>query len=160
MNGRTGLTQIIRKAWSGIRRGPKLIKALVLAVYKLGSKSRQSFSLGIHTTVFQAKIYAIIKACIMEGTEMDYKGRNMYVLSNNQAAIKVLYNFQINSKLVWDGHNSLVKLAEHNRVQLIWVLGHMGIDGNETSDQLAREDSYHPFTEHQSALGIRQGCQQ
>jgi hypothetical protein len=67
-NGRKGLTQIIRKAWSGIRRGPKLIKALVLAVYKLSSKKRPNFSLGTHTTVFQAKIYAFIKACIMEDT--------------------------------------------------------------------------------------------
>jgi len=110
-------------------------------VYIFGSKSRQSFSRGIHTTVFQAKIYAIIKVCIMEDIEMDYKGRNMYLLSNNQVAIKVLNNFQINSKLLWHCHNSLVKLAQHNRVQLIWVPGHMGIDGNETGDQLVREDS-------------------
>jgi ribonuclease HI len=77
----------------------------------------------------------------MEDMEMDYKGRNMYVLSNNQAAMQVLNNFHINSKLVWDCHNSLVKLAEHNRAQLIWVPGQMGIEGNETGDQLAREDS-------------------
>lgn len=100
----------------------------------MGSKSRKIFSPGIHTTVFQAKIYAIIKARIMEDIEMDYKGRNMYVLSNNQVAIEVLNNFQINSKLVWDCHNSLMKLAEHNRVQLIWVPGRIEIDGNETSD--------------------------
>jgi ribonuclease HI len=110
-------------------------------MYIFGSKSRQSFSLGIHTTVFQAKTYAIITVCIMEDTEMDYKGRNMYVLSINQVAIKVLNNSQINSKLLWDCHNSLVKLAEHNRVQMIWVPGHMRIDGNEIGDQLAREDS-------------------
>jgi ribonuclease HI len=77
----------------------------------------------------------------MEDKEMDYKGRNMYVLSNNQEAIKVLNNFQINSKLPWDCQNFLVKLAEHNRVQMIWVPGHMRIDGNEIVDQLAREDS-------------------
>ena len=56
---------------------------------------------------------------------MDYKGRNIYALSNNQLTIKALNNFQINSKLVWDCHNSLIKLAKHKRVQLIWVPGHM-----------------------------------
>ena len=77
-----------------------------MGVYIFGSKSRQSFSLGIHTKLFQAKIYAIIKVCIMKDIEMDNKGRNMYVLSNNQVATKVLNNFQINSKLLWECHSS------------------------------------------------------
>jgi hypothetical protein len=50
----------------------------VLRVYKLGSKSRQSFNLGIHITVFQAEIYVIIKACKMKDREMDFKGRNIF----------------------------------------------------------------------------------
>jgi hypothetical protein len=29
-----------------------------------------------------------------------------------------------------NSHQSLVKLAEHNRNQMVWVPGHMGIDGN------------------------------
>jgi ribonuclease HI len=33
-----------------------------------------------------------------------------------------------------------VKLAEHGRVQLIWVLGHMGIDGNEKGKEVAIVD--------------------
>ena len=27
-------------------------------------------------------------------------------------------------------------MAEHDRIQLVWVLGHMGIDGNEIVDHL------------------------
>jgi hypothetical protein len=42
-----------------------------------------------------------------------------------------------NSKLVWNCHHPLVKLAEHNRVGLIWVPRHMGIDGNEIAYHLA-----------------------
>jgi hypothetical protein len=70
----------------------------------------------------------------MESTEKGYKGRNIYILSDSQAAIKAL-NVKINSKLVWDCHQSLVRLAEHNRIQLLWVPGHIGI---EVADQLAR----------------------
>jgi hypothetical protein len=65
-------------------------------VYKWGSKKGHSFSLGLHTMVFQAEIYAI-KAHIMENTEKGYRGKNIYILSDNQAIIKALNNFQINS---------------------------------------------------------------
>jgi ribonuclease HI len=99
-----------------------------------------SFNLGLHITVFQAEIYAI-KACVMENIEKGYTGRNCYILSDSQAAIKALDSFQINSKLFWDSQQSLVKLAEHNRIQLVWVPGHMGIDGNERADRLTRQVS-------------------
>jgi hypothetical protein len=52
----------------------------------------------------------------MEKTEKGYKERNIYIVSEIQAAIKALNNFQINSKLVWDCHQSLVELAKHTRV--------------------------------------------
>jgi hypothetical protein len=47
-----------------------------------------------------------------------------------------------------------MRLAEHNRVQLIGVPGHTGIDGNEKADQLARQGSSHPFIGPEPALGI------
>jgi hypothetical protein len=89
-------------------------------VYRWGSRRGHSFSLGLHTTVFQAEIYAI-KVCNIENTEKGYKGRNIYIVSDSQEAIKALANFQINSKLFWECQQSLVKLAEHNRIQLVWV---------------------------------------
>ena len=51
----------------------------------------------------------------MENIEKGYTGRNIYILSDSQVAIKVLDSSQINSKLVWDCQQSLVELAEHNR---------------------------------------------
>jgi ribonuclease HI len=131
----------------------KTNKGTGAGVYRWGSSRGHSFSLGFHTTVFQAEIYAF-KACIMENIQKGYTGRNIYILSDSQAAIKTPDSFQINSKVVWDCHQSLVKLAEHNRIQLVWVLGHMGIDGNEIADKFARQRSSHPLIGPEPALGI------
>lgn len=78
---------------------------------KRGLRRGHSFSFGLHTTAFQAEIYTI-KACILTNTEKGYTGRNIYILSNRQAAIKALDSFHIHSKLVWNCHQSLVKLAK------------------------------------------------
>ena len=47
-----------------------------------------------------------------------------------------------------------MKVAEHSRVQLVRVPGHMGIDENEMADNLAGEGSSDPLTGPQPALGI------
>jgi ribonuclease HI len=47
-----------------------------------------------------------------------------------------------------------VKLAEHNRIQLVWVPGHLGIEGNGIADQLAGQGSSHPLIGPEPALGI------
>ena len=47
-----------------------------------------------------------------------------------------------------------MKPAEHNRIQLVWVPVHIGIDGNEITDQLARHDSSHPLIGPEPALGV------
>lgn len=65
-----------------------------------------------------------------------------------------MLNFQINSKLVWDCHKSLVILEKQNRIQLMWVPGHMGTDGNKMADQLVRQGSSCPLTGPEPALGI------
>jgi hypothetical protein len=50
-------------------------------------------------------VYAI-KACAVENLDGNYKNRNIYILSNSQAAIKALGKHQLISKLVWDCHQS------------------------------------------------------
>jgi hypothetical protein len=58
-------------------------------VYCDGTRQKLSFSLGQYTTVFQAEVYAI-KACAVENLD-----RNIYVLSDSQAAIKALGKHQV-----------------------------------------------------------------
>jgi hypothetical protein len=81
--------------------GSKTAKGTGTGVCYQGTRRKLSFSLGQHTTVFQAEVYAI-KACISQNIDRGYKNRNMYILSDSQAAIKALGKYQITSKLVWE----------------------------------------------------------
>jgi hypothetical protein len=77
-------------------------------------------------------------AFTVENLDRYYRKRSICILSNSQAAIKALENYQINPELVWDCHQPLMKLAKHHRVQLMWEVGYEGIEGNKTANQLAR----------------------
>jgi ribonuclease HI len=46
------------------------------------------------------------------------------------------------------------KMAEHNMIQLIWVSGHIGIDGNERADQLTGQGPSNALTGSETFLGI------
>jgi ribonuclease HI len=96
-------------------------------------------------------------ACAVENVDSGYRNRNICILLHSQAAIKARDNYRIYSKLVWDYHQSLAKLAERNIVQLIGVTGHRGIEGNETADQLARLGSECPSIEPEPACCISAG---
>jgi hypothetical protein len=110
-------------------------------------------SAGQYTTVFQTDVYAI-KSCADENIKRRYRERNIYIFADSQAAIKALDKYRITSKLVWECRQTLVTLAEHKRVQLVWVQGHKGIEGNETADQLAKRGSLHPLIGPEPACGI------
>ncbi|GFG33532.1 hypothetical protein Cfor_03439 [Coptotermes formosanus] len=89
----------------------------------------------------------------MKNIEKGHNDRNICILSDSQATIKALDSFQMNSKLDWDCRQSPVTLAEHKGIQMIWVPGHMGTDGNEIADQLARQGSSRPRIGNMQNIG-------
>jgi ribonuclease HI len=93
-------------------------------VYGYGIRQKLIFSIGKYTIVFQAEMYAI-KACAVQNVDRDYTNKHIYILSDSQAVIETLGNYQINSKL---------KMAKDNRFQLIWMPGHDSIEGNKIAD--------------------------
>jgi hypothetical protein len=69
---------------------------------------------------------------VIENVEKSYKGRTSMLFLTVKQPLRLNYS-QINSKLFWHCHQSLVKLAEHKTIQQVRVLGSMGIDGKKYS---------------------------
>ena len=94
----------------------------------------------MHTTVFQAEIIAINEAC---KKFIDTKQSNMQyikIFSDSQAAILALNSNTVTSSLVKQTMITLNQLADSmERVEICWIKAHIGYDGNERADQLARE---------------------
>ncbi|KAG5896369.1 hypothetical protein JTB14_005847 [Gonioctena quinquepunctata] len=109
--------------------------------------------LGKCSTIFQAETHAIM-VCIQKNLECGYMKKHIYILSGSQSALKALNSIQIKSKLVWDCLQNLIELAKHNKVTLMWVPGHRGIEGNVKGDQLARQASETLFTGPEPVHGI------
>jgi len=85
----------------------KISKGTGADVFRWDSRRRQhSFALGLDTAVFHPEIYAI-KFCVMR-----YTDSSIYILSGSQVAIEALDIFRMKSKLVWDCHHLLMRLAD------------------------------------------------
>lgn len=80
---------------------------------------------------------ALILSC---HTIIDNKitNKSISIYTDSQSAIDALSSHKIKSSLVLECWNALNKLTNSNTIQVIWVPGHSGIQGNEKADELAR----------------------
>lgn len=112
-----------------------------------------SIPMGRWPTVFQAEIQAILE-CSSICLSRNYRHSNICIMSDSQAALNALKSSTCTSKHVWECVQSLQNLASRNQVNLYWVPGHCGIDGNERADMLARLGSSHQFTGPEPFCGL------
>jgi RNase H len=66
-------------------------------------------------------------------------GKNIYIMSESQAALRALKAHTFSSKLVAECLEILKRLTRRCLVTLMWVPGHTRIEGNEIADQLANK---------------------
>ena len=99
-----------------------------------------SYKLPSDCTVFQAEIYAIKMA--MEGFNNHILNSDEYikVFSDSRAAIQALNSNIVSSQLVKDTVTQLNIIGNKvNRLEISWIKAHVGHEGNERADQLARD---------------------
>ena len=133
--------------------GSKMSSGTGAGIYGPKIKRSKSVPMGLHCTVFQAEVYAIIY-CLWENIKLGHIGENVIIYTDSQAAIKALESVKTTSKLVWECKKLLKTLASSNKVTITWVPGHAGIEGNEEADELARRGSATPLIGPEPFCGL------
>ena len=120
-------------------------------------KFEGSFGLG-DRTVFQSEVYAIRKGALwlLDPTKRHLlKDRVVRFYTDSQAAIKAIGGFEIKSSLVWSTItllNEAVKWSGAKSINIRWVKAHVGHEGNERADLLAKEALAKPIAGDQPPI--------
>jgi hypothetical protein len=98
--------------------------------------------LDCYPTVFQAEVFAILKATEeLQGLMPRGDSGRVVIMSDSQAALQALQATHIQSKLVWQTIGALNELALRFGTELRWIKAHVGHEGNERADQAAKRGS-------------------
>lgn len=109
--------------------------------------------LGEHTTVFQAEVFSIMRSAELL-LESNVAQQTINILSDSHAVLSAIKRKCRNSLLLQDCCMALKRLSALNRVHLVWVPAHSGIDGNSRADVLAKSGSRSRFCGPEPMFGL------
>ena len=92
-------------------------------------------NLGNIATVFQAEVLAISRACEALKPRIN---QNIVFRSDSQSALLAIKSHETNSSLILECIKKLNKVGSKNKLTLQWIKAHVGHDGNELADKLAK----------------------
>ena len=103
--------------------------------------TKHSERLPDESTVFQAEVRGIQKAAeTMFNSENLNKYKYIKIFTDSQATLLALNSADVTSKLVLQTKLALNDLAKKTRrVTVVWIKAHVGHEGNELADELAKE---------------------
>ncbi|MCP3668559.1 MAG: hypothetical protein GY696_39775 [Gammaproteobacteria bacterium] len=96
-----------------------------------------SAPLGKVPSVFQTEVQAI-EVCAAALLEEGITSKNICICSDSKAAIQALGAVRVKSAVVWSCVQKLEAVSEQNYVNIKWMPGHRGFQGNVQADHLAR----------------------
>lgn len=109
-------------------------------VYCQNPSIRLSISLGVYATIFQCEITGILEAA-RKVIELQIHGKTIRISSDSRASLLALSHNIVDSGLVAECIAALKLITINNVLELVWVKGHNGNEGNEKADELARQGS-------------------
>lgn len=112
-------------------------------------------SLGKLSSIFQAETFAALtgaRELLPEGI----RGREVLICTDSESAMKALISPVVTSKLIEECKGYLNQMGQRNRIHLVWVPGHAGVDGNEKADELAKAGSAGTETRPEPCIPIPQ----
>lgn len=101
--------------------------------------------LSAESTVYKSELWALNTA----GRELALKPKNKSITnySDSMSSLFALRKPEVKSFLVQDTAFKLNSLAKRNKVHFQWTRAHMGTEGNERADHLAKMGAYTvPYT--------------
>ena len=109
--------------------------------YYIGPETR----FGIYEAELLAIYMALLSACDTITTNSTYKPQNIYIHSDNQAALQALQSASADGpaqyilKKIINKIEETETLSPDTYVNLHWIPGHKGVEGNEKADKAANE---------------------
>ena len=89
------------------------------------------------STVFQAEVKALlVTANILIRNKV--RNKTIQVRSDRSAALQALQSTSVTSKLVREAKDKWNHIGSHNTASLAWIKAHVGHEGNELADELAK----------------------
>ena len=122
-----------------------------LQIFTDGSKTENGVGYGVHTvnqnygeklnghsSVFTAELSALLKAVKLV-SETD--AASSVIFSDSQSAIMSLQAFNSSHPIICEilAHIIPITLNQNRTIQFCWVPSHVGVDGNEEADRVARQ---------------------
>jgi ribonuclease HI len=92
------------------------------------------------SSVYEAELMAINMA-VETLAKLKFKGEKITIFSDSMSSIQALEGIKIKSTLVKETLKKVNSLARRNTVSIRWVKAHVGVEGNEQADELAKSGS-------------------
>lgn len=106
--------------------------------------------MGIFPCMFQAEVHAYVE----RNVDRNYNGQDITIMSGKQAAIRALWSPVINLRWFGECLRKLTDIERRNKVTLLRVPGHVGLEGNEETDELARKGAAAPLVSLELFCGL------